>query len=117
MPFFTSELPKDKCIVKLEWEAAARGGERARDKPEELLKDVSLHICYFIKVTIDRSTCYHILLLLIQWLASRVSLFQGLRLPFRGLFYLYTKTHLDGSFQRFIRYGGLINDCRRVIFV
>ncbi|XP_013180497.1 PREDICTED: hemocytin isoform X2 [Papilio xuthus] len=33
-------LPKDKCIAKLEWEAAARGGEKPREVPQSVLKDV-----------------------------------------------------------------------------
>ncbi|KAL0894249.1 hypothetical protein ABMA27_014259 [Loxostege sticticalis] len=37
---YECELPKDKCVVKLEWEAAPRGGEKARATPEEVLKDI-----------------------------------------------------------------------------
>nr|XP_053625822.1 hemocytin isoform X2 [Plodia interpunctella] len=39
-PEYKCEIPKDKCIVNLEWEAAPRGGEKARDVPEVVLKDL-----------------------------------------------------------------------------
>ncbi|KAG7307390.1 hypothetical protein JYU34_007577 [Plutella xylostella] len=37
---YTCELPKDKCVVTLEWEAAPKGGEKLRAEPETLLKDL-----------------------------------------------------------------------------
>ncbi|XP_028169728.1 hemocytin-like [Ostrinia furnacalis] len=37
---YECEPPKDKCVVTLEWEAAPRGGEKARAEPEEVLKDI-----------------------------------------------------------------------------
>ncbi|KAM3961249.1 LOW QUALITY PROTEIN: hemolectin [Aphomia sociella] len=39
-PEYKCELPKDKCVVTLEWEAAAKGGEKPRKTPEVILKDV-----------------------------------------------------------------------------
>ncbi|XP_068629642.1 hemocytin [Battus philenor] len=39
-PEHKCELPKDKCIAKLEWEAASRGGERPREVPQSVLKDL-----------------------------------------------------------------------------
>ncbi|XP_045445614.1 hemocytin-like [Melitaea cinxia] len=38
-PEYKCELPKDKCVVTLEWEAAAKGGEKARTTPQVVLKD------------------------------------------------------------------------------
>uniref|UniRef100_A0A2A4J1D5 VWFC domain-containing protein n=1 Tax=Heliothis virescens TaxID=7102 RepID=A0A2A4J1D5_HELVI len=37
---YKCELPKDKCVVKLEWEAASKGGEKARTTPQAILKDI-----------------------------------------------------------------------------
>nr|XP_034840347.1 hemocytin-like [Maniola hyperantus] len=39
-PEHKCELPKDKCVVNLEWEAAAKGGEKLRSAPEVMLKDM-----------------------------------------------------------------------------
>ncbi|CAK1581500.1 unnamed protein product [Parnassius mnemosyne] len=39
-PEYKCKLPKDKCIAILEWEAAPRGGEKARDTPQIVLKDL-----------------------------------------------------------------------------
>ncbi|KAJ0180770.1 hypothetical protein K1T71_004174 [Dendrolimus kikuchii] len=39
-PVHKCEPPKDKCIASLEWKASAKGGEKARNKPETLLKDL-----------------------------------------------------------------------------
>ncbi|KAG6461849.1 hypothetical protein O3G_MSEX012891 [Manduca sexta] len=38
-PEYSCELPKDKCVVTLEWESASKGGEKARKTPEVVLKD------------------------------------------------------------------------------
>lgn len=40
-----TEVPKDKCIVTLEWEAGPKGGEKPRVVPETMLKDVSSYFC------------------------------------------------------------------------
>ncbi|XP_026747695.1 hemocytin-like [Trichoplusia ni] len=39
-PEHTCELPKDKCIATLEWEAASKGGEKPRTTPQTILKDL-----------------------------------------------------------------------------
>ncbi|CAB3239227.1 unnamed protein product [Arctia plantaginis] len=39
-PQYKCELPKDKCVVTLEWEAASKGGEKVRTTPQVVLKDV-----------------------------------------------------------------------------
>ncbi|XP_050345304.1 hemocytin [Nymphalis io] len=39
-PEYKCELPKDKCVVTLEWEAAAKGGEKQRAIPQVMLKDM-----------------------------------------------------------------------------
>ncbi|CAG4913028.1 unnamed protein product [Colias eurytheme] len=39
-PEYKCELPKDKCNVTLEWEAAATGGEKMRANPQVMLKDI-----------------------------------------------------------------------------
>ncbi|OWR47061.1 hemocytin, partial [Danaus plexippus plexippus] len=39
-PEHKCELPKDKCFVTLEWEAAPKGGEKARPTPQVMLKDL-----------------------------------------------------------------------------
>ncbi|XP_075969965.1 hemolectin isoform X2 [Anticarsia gemmatalis] len=39
-PEYKCELPKDKCLVKLEWEAASKGGEKVRTTPQTILKDI-----------------------------------------------------------------------------
>ncbi|KAJ8725925.1 hypothetical protein PYW08_004108 [Mythimna loreyi] len=37
---YKCELPKDKCVVTLEWEAASKGGEKSRTTPQTILKDL-----------------------------------------------------------------------------
>ncbi|XP_059045233.1 hemocytin [Achroia grisella] len=39
-PEYKCELPTDRCVVTLEWEAAPKGGEKPRKTPEIVLKDV-----------------------------------------------------------------------------
>ncbi|CAH2073181.1 unnamed protein product, partial [Iphiclides podalirius] len=39
-PSYECELPKDKCVVTLEWEAAPKGGEKLRSEPQTILKNV-----------------------------------------------------------------------------
>ncbi|CAH0701554.1 unnamed protein product [Spodoptera exigua] len=39
-PEYKCELPKDKCMVTLEWEAASTGGEKPRATPQIIFKDV-----------------------------------------------------------------------------
>ncbi|XP_039747124.1 hemocytin isoform X2 [Pararge aegeria] len=39
-PEHKCELPKDKCVVNLEWQAASKGGEERRPEPEVMLKDM-----------------------------------------------------------------------------
>ncbi|VVD02632.1 unnamed protein product [Leptidea sinapis] len=39
-PEYNCELPKDKCVVTVEWEAAASGGEKSRPEPLRMIKDL-----------------------------------------------------------------------------
>ncbi|XP_022121224.2 hemocytin [Pieris rapae] len=39
-PEYKCELPKDKCLVTLEWEAASRGGEKPRTTAQVMLKEI-----------------------------------------------------------------------------
>ncbi|KAI5641729.1 von willebrand factor type D domain-containing protein [Phthorimaea operculella] len=39
-PTYDCEAPKDKCIVSLEWEATPKGGEKRKDNPQRVLKEV-----------------------------------------------------------------------------
>ncbi|CAK1545090.1 unnamed protein product [Leptosia nina] len=39
-PEYKCELPKDKCLVTLEWEAASRGGEKPRTTPQVVPKEI-----------------------------------------------------------------------------